>query len=121
MNEANMLHVPVKPPRHLWAHARIVTFAPKVQIIDRKAMLNRLRVAHHTLRQDACIACAMIEYDGHVIDGLISVGYLVEADAKDQRAINHALSLFLADAFHADALKKFLLMHEAGLPRLGVG
>jgi hypothetical protein len=75
---------------------------------DRKAELNRQRVARSLLRDRFGIAPARVEYDGRVLDGLIRAGLLAEAQVRDQEAINRALCLFLADAFLADDLRRFL-------------
>ena len=74
---------------------------------DRKAR-NRLRQSRHLSRRKAGIAVADAQYDGRVLDGLIRAGLLCGSEAGDQQAINRAISLFLADEFHAYGLKKFL-------------
>ncbi len=75
---------------------------------DHKAVLNRQRVARCLLRQKAHIAIAATPYDGCVLDGLIQLGWLAEADDKNQQAINRALAGFLADCFNAHNLKNYL-------------
>jgi hypothetical protein len=79
-------------------------------LADRKAVLNRQRQARHLDRHKAGIAIAGVAYDGRCLDGLVRAGLLSEAEAGDQAAINRAISLFLADEFSADGLRKFVLM-----------
>ena len=87
-------------------HLHLVTGASHLD--NRKAALNRRRVARTTLRHRFNVAPARIDYDGRIIDGLIRAGLLTEAQANDQQAINYAISRFLADMFLADDLKNFL-------------
>lgn len=80
---------------------------PKQVVSEYKKKLNRKRVARATVLRNAQVAVADVRYDGMVLDGLEQFEYLSKADDKNQKAIDKAISLFLADIFSED-LGKFL-------------
>jgi hypothetical protein len=62
----------------------------------RRQEARKARDRRYRLRRDACRACYVIEADGELLDLLVRLGWIGEAELLDKKAVERALSEMLA-------------------------
>jgi len=65
-------------------------------MLDRAPILDRHR--RFRARWRAGIAVAAVEFDGPVLDMLVRLHWLLEAEVTDRDAVGHAISRMITDA-----------------------